>query len=282
MVPVFEFNQVSYRYNEDRSPALKEISFTIPAGKKTAIVGPNGAGKSTMIFHMNGLFRCSSGEIRFHGEKVTKEIRNSLVSHVGVVFQDPDDQIISLTVKDDIAFGPVQLGLPPADAVRKAEESMDLLGIRHLADFNPSELSFGQKKQVAIAGILAMDTEVIILDEPMAFLDPSGQSRIKDILELLSTQGKTVVIATHNMQLVAEWADHVIVVKEGTCLGSMTPRELFCRNPHLLESARLELPPVTQLFAGYWNDPDTLPIRMEEARKLLHNLLQPGETFHQS
>ncbi|NOU96234.1 ATP-binding cassette domain-containing protein [Paenibacillus sp. LMG 31456] len=264
---VFEFKKVSYRYKQDRAAALNEISFAIPLGKKTAIVGPNGAGKSTLIFHMNGLFSSESGEILFKGERLNKKTQAELVRRVGVVFQDPDDQIISMTVKDDVAFGPTQLGLSASEAKQRAMESMELVGVTHLADLNPSELSFGQKKQVAVAGVIAMDTDVVILDEPMAFLDPSGQRHIQGIMELLITNGKTVIIATHNMQLVAEWADHVIVVKNGACLGNMSPRELFCEHPHLLEEANLDLPPVAQMFHGLWEDRAAMPIQIEEARR---------------
>ncbi|CAG7622603.1 energy-coupling factor ABC transporter ATP-binding protein [Paenibacillus allorhizosphaerae] len=274
MEPVFVFKHVRYQYNKDRAAALNGIDFEIPLRKKTAIVGPNGAGKSTLIFHMNGLYSCASGEVWFKGEQVSKANQSDLVRHVGVVFQDPDDQIISMTVRDDIAFGPTQLGLPAGEAFRKADESMELLHISHLAKLNPHELSFGQKKQVAIAGIVAMDPDVVILDEPMAFLDPAGQKRVQEIMNLLMAKGKTVIVATHNMQLVAEWADHVVVVKDGQCLGSLTPRELFCQHPHLLKEAHLELPLVLQLFSGLWEEQSgPMPVTMEEARAVLSRLL---------
>jgi cobalt/nickel transport system ATP-binding protein len=273
METIFEFIQVSYHYKKDRAAALNDITFGIPLNKKTAIVGPNGAGKSTLIFHMNGLFTCEAGEITYMGLSLSKTMQAELVRQVGIVFQDPDDQIISMTVKDDIAFGPTQMGLGAAEAARKAAESMALLEISHLADLNPSELSFGQKKQVAVAGVIAMDTNVVILDEPMAFLDPSGQQRIQGVMDMLASQGKTVIIATHNMQLVAEWADHVIIVKDGSCLGQMTPRQLFSDHPQLLEEANLDLPPVAQLFSGMWNGTEPLPIRMDEARAWLKSRL---------
>ncbi|WP_258313360.1 energy-coupling factor ABC transporter ATP-binding protein [Paenibacillus sp. tmac-D7] len=272
MEPMFQFDNVVYRYGgSDAQPAaLNGISFEIPRGSRTALIGPNGAGKSTLIFHMNGLFRCASGTVRIMGEPVTKSNQAEWVRKVGVVFQDPDDQIVSMTVKDDIAFGPLQLGRPVHEAHRIAEECMALLAIEPLAARNPSELSFGQKKMVAIAGVLAMDTEAVIVDEPMAFLDPEGQRLIHDVLTLLAQRGKTVVIATHQMQLVAEWAEQAIVIREGACLGSMTPRELFGCRPELLASARLDLPPVAKLMSAFaWNPPESMPIRMEEARQWL-------------
>jgi cobalt/nickel transport system ATP-binding protein len=276
MENVFVFRKVCYRYKKDRSPALNAIDFAIPLRGKTAIVGPNGAGKSTLIFHMNGLFACESGEINYRGTPLNQALRSELVRHVGIVFQDPDDQIISMTVKDDIAFGPTQMGLGAAEAAQKAEQSMALLGISDLAELNPSELSFGQKKQVAVAGVIAMDTDIIIIDEPMAFLDPAGQKRIQHMMDLLAAHGKTVIIATHNMQLVAEWADHVIVVKDGGCLGQMTPRELFCDHPQLLAEANLDLPPVAQMFSGLWTGDEPMPIRMEEARMWLEERVSGG------
>ncbi|WP_127586381.1 energy-coupling factor ABC transporter ATP-binding protein [Paenibacillus koleovorans] len=274
MEPVFEFDRVSYRYSKERDPALNQIDFQIPLGRKTAIVGPNGAGKSTLIFHLNGLFICQAGQVRFRGEIINAINNAGMVRHVGVVFQDPDDQIISMTVRDDVAFGPTQSGLPPAEAFHKAEQSMELLRIGHLAGFNPHELSLGQKKLVAIAGAIAMNPEVIVIDEPMAFLDPAGQKRVREVMDQLSADGKTVIVATHSMQLVAEWADYVIIMKEGQCLGSMTPRELFCENAHLLEEAHLELPPVLQLLSGLWKEQyGEMPIKLEEARRALAKLL---------
>jgi cobalt/nickel transport system ATP-binding protein len=274
MEPVFEFDHVSYRYSKERAPALNKIDFHIPLGRKTAIVGPNGAGKSTLIFHMNGLFISQEGQVKYRGETITAANQGNMVRHVGVVFQDPDDQIISMTVRDDVAFGPTQSGLPPAEAFRKADHSMELLGIGHLAGFNPHELSFGQKKLVAIAGAIAMDPEVIVIDEPMAFLDPAGQRQVREVMELLSDKGTTVIVATHSMQLVAEWADHVVIVKDGQCLGCMTPRELFCGSAHLLEEAHLELPPVLQLLSGLWKEQyGEMPVKLEEARSSLARLL---------
>lgn len=275
MAPVFEFKNVSYRYKKDHAAALHELSFTIPEGQKIAIVGPNGAGKSTMIFHMNGLFLCESGEVLFRGERIGKHNQAEMVRHAGVVFQDPDDQIISMTVKDDIAFGPLQLGLSASEARNRADESMELLRITHLSGSNPGELSFGQRKLVAIAGVLAMNTGVVIFDEPMAFLDPSGQQSMQEIMDQLAAAGKTVIAATHQMQFVAEWADYALVMKDGQCLGGMTPRQLFCGQPELLAAAHLNLPPVTKLFMGLCDDPLTMPITLQEAKDWLSDRLHP-------
>ncbi|MGD8192716.1 energy-coupling factor ABC transporter ATP-binding protein [Brevibacillus ginsengisoli] len=265
---MFEFRSVTYRYKQEKD-ALHNLSFRIRANCKTAIVGGNGAGKSTLVFHLNGLFRTEQGEVLFRGEPITRKNQAQLVHHVGIVFQDPDDQLVSLTVRDDVAFGPIQLGVSPEEVEARVRKYLDLLDITHLAERSPSELSYGQKKLAAIAGILAMETEVIILDEPMAFLDPAGKKRIQEVMHDLSQAGKTVIITTHDMQLVAEWADECIVMKEGQCLGTMTPSELFAK-PFLVEEARLQLPPVAELLSAVWTGAaESMPIRLEEAKEWL-------------
>lgn len=265
---IFRFNGVSYGYMKDK-PILREITFSIREGRKTAIVGANGAGKSTILFHLNGLFTQQQGDIFFRGEKLDKKLRKKLYQHVGIVFQDPDDQIISLTVSDDIAFGPVQMDVSALDVQERVGTYTKLLGIEHLLAENPSELSYGQKKHVTIAGVLAMETDVFILDEPMAFLDPYGKERMASILRLLQEQGKTIVVTTHDMQFVAEWADDVIVIHQGQCLGTFQARELFGRHD-IMKQANLTLPPIVELMTAIWKgNTDGMPIRVEEAKKWL-------------
>lgn len=248
---LFKLNDITYL--RENAETLKNISFSIAKGKRTAIVGPNGAGKSTILYHLNGLFTPSSGEIYFNEQLVDKKLAKSLTSKVGIVFQDPDDQIISLTVRDDVAFGPLQLGIDREEAFKRVDKYLKLLEIEYLAHRNPSELSYGQKKYVTIAGILAMETEVFILDEPMAFLDPKGKESMISVMDMLHEAGKTVIVTTHDMQFVAEWAEDVIVIHDGQCLGKYTPAELFT-NRDLIEMARLNLPPTIQLFQSFWSD----------------------------
>lgn len=265
---IFRFNEVSYGYTKDK-PILRDITFSIREGRKTAIVGANGAGKSTILFHLNGLFAQQQGDIFFRGQKFDKKLRKELFKHVGIAFQDPDDQIISLTVSDDIVFGPVQMGVSAPDVQERLEKYTKMLGIEHLLTENPSELSYGQKKHVTIAGVLAMETDVFILDEPMAFLDPYGKERMASILQLLQEQGKTVIVTTHDMQFVAEWAVDVIVIHQGQCLGTFQPRELFGR-PDIMKQANLTLPPIVELMTAVWKgNKEDMPIRVEEAKKWL-------------
>jgi cobalt/nickel transport system ATP-binding protein len=265
---LFEFQGVSYGYTKDK-PILRDISFSIKEGRRTAIVGANGAGKSTVLFHLNGLFQHQQGDILFREKKIDKALRKELYKHVGIVFQDPDDQLISLRVSDDIAFGPMQMDLSKDEVQARVDKYVKLLEIEHLVDENPSELSYGQKKHVTVAGVLAMETEVFILDEPMAFLDPKGKERMTKILDLLQQQGKTVIVTTHDMQFVAEWADDVIVIHQGQCLGTFQTRELFQRN-EIMKEANLTLPPIVELMASVWEgSQDDMPIRLDEARNWL-------------
>jgi len=271
--PILEFVDVTYRYRTDRA-ALAGVSFAIREGRRTAIVGANGAGKSTAVFHMNGLFRPTSGEVRFKGQALDEKLRSRMTDHVGVVFQDPDDQIVSLTVLEDVAFAPAQCGVPPAEAERLARGYLAALGIERLADWNPNDLSYGQRKTVAIAGVLAMDAEIVVFDEPMAFLDPAGKKELRLLMDDLANRGKTVVVTTHDMQLVAEWADDVVVMKGGTCLGAMTPAELFANRP-LLAETKLELPPLAELASALWiGDPRDMPIRLDAMKAWLGERLK--------
>lgn len=276
MVALYEFNQISHHYERER-PSLDKINFSIRKNTKTAIVGANGAGKSTILFHLNGLFTADSGTMFFQGQEVDKQLAKQLVKKAGLVFQDPDDQLISLVVEEDIAFGPLQVGLSREKAKSLAVKYMELLNITHLAKRNPNELSYGQKKQVAIAGILAMETEVFIIDEPMAFLDPEGKKRILQVLDLLANNGKHMIVTTHDMQFVAEWAEEVVVIHQGKCLGVFSPRELF-KNKHVMEEASLELPPVAEMFEGFWEERwGEMPIRTEDAKAWLKSIKNSGK-----
>lgn len=275
---MFEFKDVVFSHDEIE--VLKRIRFDIEAGKRTAIVGPNGAGKSTLLYHLNGLYQQSSGEIYFKNNLLDKKKRKTMASEVGIVFQDPDDQIISLTVHDDIAFGPEQLGVERDEIEARVEKYLSLLSIENLSERNPSELSYGQKKYVTISGILAMETEVFILDEPMAFLDPRGKNRMIEILEQLHELGKTIIVTTHDMQFVAEWAEAVIVICDGECLGKFTPAELF-ESPEVLKQAHLNLPPTYELLKSFWQSEwGPIPLKVKEAKEILSSRLETAEKCH--
>jgi len=219
---------------------LRGISFTVGPGSRLAILGPNGAGKSTLLFHLNGLLSPGRGEVRIRGRRLDREASHWARTQVGFVFQDPDDQVIAPTVADDVAFGPLQLGWPPARVAEAVARALDQLGISHLAERPVQDLSLGQKRRVALAGVLAMDPPILVLDEPTAFLDPATQTELVAFLEALSAAGKTIILATHDVDLAAAWADRILVLEGGEVLAAGTPGLLADAN--LVERARLRMP----------------------------------------
>ncbi|NLB00464.1 MAG: ATP-binding cassette domain-containing protein [Methanomicrobiales archaeon] len=248
MTPLLETDNVTYTYPNGPT-ALDGVSIRIEAGSKTALVGPNGAGKSTFLLMLNGMLRPTSGEIRFNGRPLAYDRRSlrELRRQVGFVFQNPDVQIIAPTVEADVAFGPVNLDLPP-DAVRKAvQDALGCVGLRGYERRPPHHLSGGEKKRVAIAGILAMDPSVLVLDEPTNTLDPASSEEVMELLDELTSSGRTVLISTHDVELAYRWADSVILMERGGILARGSPGEVFSDHS-LLASARLKPPALLDLY----------------------------------
>lgn len=249
MSPVLEADHISFRY-QGRQTALKEVSFSIEKQAKIALVGANGAGKSTLLLMFNGMLRPESGEIRYHGKPLTytrsslREVRR----RVGFVFQDADRQIIAPTVWQDIAFGPVNLGYSGEELENIVATALHQVGLEGFDRRPPHHLSGGEKKRVAIAGILAMDPEVLILDEPTSMLDPAGSEDIMDLLEELHHQGKTIIISTHDVELAYSWADTIILMEKGEIIAKGTPEQAFA-DKELVRRARLRMPVIVELYS---------------------------------
>jgi len=248
MKPLIETENLTYTYPNGPA-ALAGVSLRIEAGSKTAIVGPNGAGKSTLLLMFNGMLRPDSGEIRFSGRPIAYDNRSlrDLRRRVGFVFQNPDVQIIAPTVEADVAFGPLNLGLPP-DAVRKAvRDALGYVGLHGYEKRPPHHLSGGEKKRVAIAGILAMEPDVLVFDEPTNTLDPASAEEVMELLDELATSGRTVLISTHDVELAYRWADSVILMERGKILARGPPGEVFS-DSRLLAAARLKPPALLDLY----------------------------------
>ena len=242
-----ETKDLCYSYPSSKENALNSINFTAGDRQRIAVLGPNGAGKSTLFKHFNGILTPSSGTVLIDGEPITKKNLSNVRRKIGVVFQNPDDQIFSSTVEQDIAFGPHNLGLSEEDAGKRVDEVIHMLGLEDLRTRAPHHLSGGEKKRVAIAGILAMQPEVLILDEPTAGLDPVGVTELFSFLNSIpETLGCTVIYSTHQVELVPEMADLVYVMQKGAVAGIGTPSEIFLQDD-LLKKARLELPPLLKL-----------------------------------
>ena len=244
-----EVRDLTYTYS-DGTKALDAISFQAEAGKVTGILGANGAGKSTLFLNMNGVLTPQSGQVLLDGQTVGYSRRElpELRRRVGVVFQDPDDQLFSADVYRDISFGAVNLGLPEEEVRRRVEDAMERTGVTRLKDKPTHALSYGQKKRVAIAGVLVMEPEVLILDEPTAGLDPQGVSDIMKLLTRLRDElGMTVLIATHDMDIVPLYCDYAYLLGGGKVLLEGTPETLFA-DPAALRANHLRLPRIAHLM----------------------------------
>lgn len=215
--------QVSYRY-PDGTFILASLDLRVERGERRAVLGPNGAGKSTLSLLLNGLYRPAAGTVEVLGRPVGPAHPGSEVwarRRVGLVFQDPDDQVFSATVGEDVRFGPRNLGHSEAQATRLAREALARVGLDWdaVAARPPQNLSYGQRKRVAIAGVLAMAPPVIVLDEPTANLDPLAEDALLAVLDDLHRQGVTLVVVTHNVELAAGWAEKVILLREGVVVA---------------------------------------------------------------
>lgn len=263
--------------------ALKDINLEIADGEFAGIIGHTGSGKSTLIQHINGLIRPTSGEIEVDGRKISGQSSslNTLCREVGLVFQYPEHQLFELTVAKDIAFGPRNLRLSPEEVEQRVKEAAALVGLKEkYMEKSPFELSGGQKRRAAIAGVLAMQPKILILDEPTAGLDPKGRDSILHQIRQLHRQtGLTVILVSHSMEDVAEYVDRVIAMNDGRIVLDGTPRQVFSQRDTLL-SIGLAVPQITELAYHLRERGFTLPtavITLEEALPLIEKELRREE-----
>ena len=240
---VFAVQDVTYRYNSDVT-ALDGISLTIARGTRVAILGANGSGKSTLLRILDGLYFPEHGSVTIDGERLTEErlqdeeFAFAFRRRVALVFQNPDVQLFNPTVFDEVAFGPLQLRWTKDVIRRRVAEMLDLLEISHLKDRSPHRLSGGEKKRVALASVLVLDPEVLLMDEPTAALDPKSQSMVVDFLIGWGGGAKTVVTATHDLDIVEEIADYSLVFQRGHIVAEGSPADIL-RDTALLEATNL-------------------------------------------
>lgn len=272
MANVVEVTDLVFVY-PDGSRALNSVSFSIKENSRVAMLGPNGAGKSTLLLHLNGLNLPQKGTVKVLGKNVHKKTEKWVRTKVGMVFQDPDDQVFSATVWDDVSFGPQNMGLNDDEISFRSEKALLAVGMLEYRNKPPYNLSYGQKKRVAIAGVLAMEPQIIVLDEPMAFLDPSGKKQVVDILEELHQRGITIIIATHDVDLAADWADQILVIKDGQIIAEGEPELLT--NKKLVQEASLRYPLVSRIFLGLPElEIKPVPLTVEQAIKMIRHLTQ--------
>ena len=226
--------------------AIDGISFSVEKGTFVSVIGMNGSGKSTLAKCLNGLLLPSSGDVIVDGMNTKDESKLwDIRSRVGMVFQNPDNQIVSSIVEDDVAFGPENLGVPPAEIRKRVDSALKQVGMYEHRLKGAHMLSGGQKQRIAIAGAVAMRPECIVFDEPTAMLDPRGRASVMDIIRELNSEGITTILITHFMSEAAQ-ADRIIVMNAGHVLSDSTPRELFA-DMDMINRAGLELPPVVEL-----------------------------------
>jgi cobalt/nickel transport system ATP-binding protein len=226
-----------YRY-PDGTYALKGVSLCVGEGESVAIVGPNGAGKTTLLLHFNGILR-GSGKVFVFGEEVTSRNLLSVRKLVGLVFQDPDDQLFMPTVIEDVAFGPLNLGMSQEEAIKRAINALEMVGMSYAANKSPHQLSFGERKRVAIATVLAMEPKVLVLDEPTANLDPRSRRQLLSLLRRLKV---TKIVATHDLDAALFLCDKAILMDDGQIVAIGETREIFF-DEALMEAHGLEVPP---------------------------------------
>jgi cobalt/nickel transport system ATP-binding protein len=246
---VLETFSLSYEY-PDGTMAINNLNIKIKRGKTTAIIGGNGAGKTTMFLNLNGILKPSEGKVVFNGEPVqySREGLRQLRMGVGIVFQDPDNQLFSASVLQDVSFGVMNMKLSKEETSKRVYEAIERSGISEIKDKPTHSLSFGQKKRVAIAGVLAMEPEVLVLDEPTAGLDPLGVASLMKLLrETQSQMELSVVIATHDIDIVPLYCDYVYVMDKGQVILEGTPIEVF-KESDTLRKVNLRLPRIAHLM----------------------------------
>lgn len=271
-----ELENVSYSYHrgqEHEFSALRGVSLSIAQGEFVAVLGANGSGKSTLAKHLNALLLPTEGRCLVAGmDTADMEAAWKIRQQVGMVFQNPDNQIIAAVVEDDVAFGPENLGVPPEEIRQRVDAALETVNMGKYRTFAPHLLSGGQKQRIAIAGALAMETNCLVLDEPTAMLDPQGRAEVLSTVERLHREkGITVVYITHFMEEAAA-ADRIIVMEKGRIVGEGTPREIFAR-PDRLREWNLDVPLAAEIAARLRERGFRLPEGIYENKELVGALV---------
>ncbi len=231
----------------DAGPVLKNVDLDVHRGERLAVIGSNGAGKSTLFLNLNGVLAPDTGEIFLNGKRIGKKDITELRRNVGIVFQDADSQMIASTVYAEVSFGPMNLRLPKEEVRERTMKAMEYMNITHLKDRPPHYLSGGEKKCVSIADIIAMDPDIIIFDEPTVGLDPVNAQILEDVLDRLHGDGKTIILSTHDADLVYRWADRAVVLNDGKIIADSAPDSIF-RNDTIIRAAKLRRPAIQEIY----------------------------------
>ncbi len=279
---IIETKNIHFSYSDgtraiNGPSAIDGVDFYAKKGEFIGILGGNGSGKTTLLKILNGLLRPAKGDVYLEGENLKVVDRDKLFARVCTMFQNPDDQLFSPTVAEDIAFGPANMGLTKEEVKKRVDYALSCVGMQESADKSINALSYGQKKRVCLAGVLAMEPEVILLDEPTASLDPMGVSSIMHLLkDLNAKKGVTMIMSTHSVDLVPLFIDRAVVLKEGKVVKEGSPKEVFA-DAETLRGANLRLTQIGHLFEIMKKrdliDIEEMPLTIGEARREIKNLL---------
>ena len=243
---ILKAENLHYSYTKEHE-VLKGVSINIHRGERLAVLGANGSGKSTFFLNINGVLRPESGAVYYRDKLINKSSIKELRKNVGIVFQDADNQIIASTVRAEVSFGPMNLGLSKEEGTRRVLDSLNYMNISHLIDRPPHYLSGGEKKRVSIADIIAMDSEIIIFDEPTASLDPQNISIFEEVLDKMSAEQRTLVISTHDLEFAFRWADRIVVFCSGSIIADSDPISVLSDN-EVLKKANLKKHILLEVF----------------------------------
>ncbi|HDY68822.1 hypothetical protein LCGC14_1733840 [marine sediment metagenome] len=267
-----------YKY-PDGTKALNGVNIDVIKGEFLAILGANGSGKTTLLKHLNGLLKPTFGSIILDGKRLSEFKPSEVFRKVGMVFQDPNDQLLAPTVEEDVAFGPANLNLKYEEIMNRVMNALELVEMKKYAKKTINFLSYGQRKRTCIAGILAMEPEILVLDEPTSGLDPDGVKSVMKLLKDLNRKrGITIIIATNSVDLVPVYTTRVVIMDKGKIIKEGTPESVFT-DSRMLEDVKLELPQIAQLMEVLRNKDkfpiNELPLTIEKARRELINLIKP-------
>ncbi|WJI29061.1 energy-coupling factor ABC transporter ATP-binding protein [Thermosynechococcus sp. B3] len=282
-VPLLEFHQVGFRYPNTTTPVLQDCSFTLEAGQKVALLGLNGSGKSTLFYLAAALYRRDRGEIYWQGQRLVHqpERLRQWRQRIGLAFQDPEQQLVAATVAEDISYGLYNLDLPTAEIEARLYQTLEDFDLVELADRPLHHLSLGQKRRVALAGVMALAPTLLLLDEPTTYLDYQQRQQLEQALENIHQQGTTIVIATHDLDFAYGWADWIMILANGHVVVSDRASHVFGQWPTL--AAELGTPTLLALwqqFPASWRQhrpfPRTVADCSQELIALFQSLLQNG------
>jgi cobalt/nickel transport system ATP-binding protein len=249
-------SELSFTYPDGRC-GLKDINLHIKKGRKTAVLGINGSGKSTLLYHLNGTFMPQKGTVQILGMELEKKNLMEIRKKVGFLFDYPDNQLFATTVGRDVSFGPMNYGWGQERIEPAVDYALSQVGMLELKEYPPYQLSLGQKKRVAIAGVFIMEPDIILCDEPFSGLDPLAEEQFKSVLDQWISLGKTIVFSTHNVDLAYEWADDAVVMHNGTLLASGKCRQVL-GDKEVMNRASLKAPLIARLFEGFENKPESI------------------------